>query len=101
MSNPAAAKARHCDECGKPMVRASRVEDGHAYCATCYSRVFKRIQCSICGKPTRARQDGRSPVCSGCQKKDRSCARCGKPVDKAYRVVLGKAVCGSCAPCQR
>ncbi len=98
MTDPAVEKVRCCDECGKPMVRAVRVEDGFAYCRTCYSRVFKQAQCSACGGPARVRKDGRDPVCSTCKRKDRCCSRCGKPVDKAARIVSGMAVCASCAP---
>lgn len=98
MIDAAGEKVRHCDECGKPMARVVRVEDGHAYCGTCYSRVFKRVPCSICGGPTRARKDGHELVCPACRGKDRSCGRCGKLIGKAGRIVGGKAVCTSCAP---
>lgn len=98
MTNATTEEVRRCDECGRSMTRATRVEDGHAYCGTCYRRVFKRVECSICGGATRARNDGRKPVCQACRRKDRSCSRCGKPIDKAGRIIRGMAVCASCAP---
>lgn len=90
--------ARCCDECGRVMARATRVEDGHAYCMTCYVRVFKRVPCSSCGRIMRARDDGREPICAVCRRKDCVCYRCGKPVERAGRIVSGRVVCASCAP---
>lgn len=98
MTKPGVAEVRCCCECGKPLARATRVEDGNAYCRTCYSRVFKRVQCFTCGQPTRARQGCREPVCSTCQRKDRCCSRCGKSVVKASRIIAGKAICAACSP---
>lgn len=79
------------------MIKAARVENGHAYCRTCYSRVFKRVSCSACGGPTRAHAHDCKPVCPTCRRKDRRCSRCGKPVIKAGRIVAGRAVCASCS----
>lgn len=79
------------------MSRAARVEDGYAYCGTCYRRVFKPACCSQCGGTTRAREGSDEPICPKCRRNNRTCCRCGKPVNKAGRIVRGKAVCASCA----
>jgi hypothetical protein len=90
---------RFCDECGRTLVKASRIHLGNEYCATCYQRTFKSVPCSRCSKPMRAHKNAAAPpVCDACERAARVCLRCGKPTPVAGRLVEGGAVCAACAP---
>lgn len=91
---------RFCDECGRTIIKPTRIQNGVEYCATCYSRLFKPLPCSLCDRPTRVhRASSERPVCRRCVMATRTCSRCGKGVPgKAGRVVNGQAVCPACAP---
>ena len=90
---------RFCDECGRTLVKASRIDLGNEYCATCYQRTFKSVPCSRCLKPMRAhKNEAGTPVCDACERAARVCLRCGKPTPVAGRLVEGGAVCAACAP---
>lgn len=86
-----------CDECGRNFDKAHRVRKGHRYCATCYSRVFKRRMCPRCGNMARLPKDDPSAVCRKCET-DEPCARCGKTVYKIGKVTPYGPVCNACAP---
>lgn len=101
---------RYCDGCGRSIVKAHRRHNGDDYCASCYSRVFLRRPCRVCGELARFHQN--TPyvdrVCGKCERVNRKCLRCGKPLPRAAKLVAGGAVCGSCAiyfaekkPCER
>ncbi|CAI3805452.1 hypothetical protein JAMGFMIE_03876 [Rheinheimera sp. MM224] len=96
MSTGEAAQIRRCDECGRLMDKAGRIEKGHTYCRTCYSREFKPAECTLCGKLARVLKGDANPKCSLCKRKDRRCPRCNRPVLKAAKIVNGHAVCAVC-----
>lgn len=87
-----------CGHCGGKMPKAQAIADGIAYCQKCYARVFRKVPCSSCGKPTKS-PFGRTPVtCEHCRIEERRCVRCGKGVPRAGLVVPDGVVCPSCAP---
>lgn len=92
------ANIRRCDECGRPMPKAHRIERGHAYCSTCYARVFKIKPCKACATPTRCHKHDGDPRCNACANENRQCGRCAKPITKAGLIVNNIPICNSCAP---
>lgn len=94
MSRPA---RRTCDECGHAMDKACRVEQDHAYCQTCYARVFKQAICTRCGNPARFHKNDSQPVCRPCRRAERTCLRCGRPVPRAHKTVGRRVLCHACA----
>ncbi|MHB8355146.1 MAG: hypothetical protein ACYDDQ_00465 [Vulcanimicrobiaceae bacterium] len=91
-----APEQRRCDECGRPMRKATRVLRGHAYCMTCYVREFKRRPCPRCGRLARLPRREREALCHCCET-DEPCVRCkrrGRPIGKV--TPYGPA-CNSCA----
>lgn len=93
----ARAPATVCGCCGRPMVKAHAVQDGVAYCMTCYAREFKPVPCASCGKTVRT-VGGHGPArCKTCRVEGRVCIRCGKPTPRAGLTVEGGVACVSCA----
>ena len=89
---------RHCDECGRSIVKAQKVYRGKSICSTCYARLFKPRPCSKCTKTMRAYIGEQNPVCGSCDRAMRTCLRCEKPTPRAGMMVSDKAVCNACAP---
>lgn len=90
---------RHCDECGRSMLKAHRIHKGSEYCGTCYKRLFIPKDCAHCTKATRVHRNAiEPPVCRSCLIARRTCLRCRKAVPRAGLIVDGRAVCGACAP---
>lgn len=91
---------RFCDECGRSIVKPTRIQRGVEYCSTCYYRLFKPVPCAKCAQPVRVhRASTEKPMCRRCVAAARTCSRCGKGVPgKAGRVIDGQAICASCAP---
>src|SRR5947209_4370850 len=85
-----------CDESERTIAKATRIENGYAYCANCYKQVFPHKPCTRCGQSMRAHERDRCPVCSSCKRQNRTCARCLRPIAKAGMIVEGKAICRSC-----
>lgn len=88
---------RECDECGKTVAKFSRVLNGHQYCATCYTRAFKRRLCPRCGNFARLPKDDLKAVCRKCQR-NKPCARCGKADFKIGKLTPYGPACKACAP---
>lgn len=89
-------KPARCDECGCQMEKAHRVHKGLRYCATCYSRVFKRLTCSSCGIFARLLKNDEKAVCRTCEN-DKPCVRCGKADYAIGKVTAYGPVCNACA----
>lgn len=85
-----------CDECGRGMLKAHRVEAGRRFCGTCYQRVFERRQCARCGVQSRLPKGNLDAICRDCVK-DAPCARCGKVEYKIGKITLFGPVCNSCS----
>ena len=89
--------ANECSECSRTMDKAKRVEAGFRYCATCYQRVFVSAPCQRCGKSGRFHKYATEHICRSCQRADRICARCEKPLPHASLIQGKKAYCGPCS----
>ena len=87
-----------CDECGRLMAKAIRVEDGRAYCRSCYPRIFQSRPCSGCAALTRAHRHthDEAVLCRACERARRRCLRCEKPLPRAALAVGRGYVCGPC-----
>lgn len=85
-----------CDECGKGMMNAHRVEAGQRFCGTCYKRVFERRQCAQCGTLARLPKSNLEAICRDCVK-SAPCARCGNSEYKIGKITLFGPVCNSCS----
>lgn len=85
-----------CDECGRGMLKAHRVDAGRRFCGTCYQRVFERRQCAKCGVPARLPKGTQDAICRECVK-SAPCARCGKIEYKIGKITLFGPVCNSCS----
>lgn len=88
----------YCDECGRLMAKAHRIDDGHAYCCSCYPHVFRPRPCSRCATSTRAHRHApdEAVVCRACVRATRQCLRCEKPLPRAALAVGRGYVCGPC-----
>lgn len=85
-----------CDECGRIMLKAHRVEAGRRFCGTCYQRVFDRRPCPKCGVLNRLPKSNLNAICRDCVK-DAPCVRCGKIQYKIGKITLFGPVCNSCS----
>jgi len=88
---------QRCDECGQKMTKAHRIYKGHRYCATCYSRIFKRQICPKCGNFARLPTSDPAAVCRACEN-DRPCIRCGKIGYVIGKITIYGPVCNACSP---
>lgn len=95
MSNDKPLK-QQCDECGKGMLKAHRIQSGRRFCGTCYQRDFDSRQCPKCGVVSRLPKNDPNAVCRQCVK-DAPCARCGKTEYKMGKITLFGPVCNSCS----
>lgn len=92
---------RFCDDCGRIITKAVRIDQGREYCQTCYKREFRPQTCSTCQTVSRHHRAHAGPYpCPACIRKKRRCTRCDKAVLKKAAMVLadGRCVCPSCAP---
>lgn len=87
----------YCDECGRSMQKAHRIQNGRRYCVTCYARIFKRKMCPKCGCYARLPKNDPDAVCRKCEKA-KPCARCGKVEYEIGRITPYGPVCSACAP---
>lgn len=87
---------QQCDECGRGMLKAHRIQSGRRFCGTCYQRVFESRQCPKCGVLGRLPKNDLNAVCRQCVK-DAPCARCGKTEYKIGKITLFGPVCNSCS----
>lgn len=95
MSNDTSLK-QQCDECGRGMLKAHRIQSGRRFCGTCYQRVFESRQCPRCGVLGRLPKSDPNAICRQCVK-DAPCARCGKTEYKIGKITLFGPVCNSCS----
>lgn len=95
MSNDKSLK-QQCDECGRAMLKAHRIQSGRRFCGTCYQRVFESRQCPKCGVLGRLPKSDPNALCRQCVK-DAPCARCGKSEYKIGKITLFGPVCNSCS----
>lgn len=97
--SPSHKKPPHtvCGHCHGAMPKAHAVNGGVAYCQRCYWRVFKKVPCESCGKPTKSPFGYKPATCRACRLGNRLCVRCAKPVQRAGKLVPEGAVCPSCA----
>jgi len=86
-----------CDECGRVIAKAHRVEGGRRYCVTCYARCFKRRLCSGCGMFSRLLQSANDPKCRNCVA-NAPCIRCQRAGRDLGMITEAGPVCNSCYP---
>ena len=89
--------SRCCDECGRSISKAHRVEDGVSYCGTCYARCFKPRPCGQCGLLSRLLVSDASASCRKCQHGG-PCTRCGKTGAALGKISAYGPICASCRP---
>lgn len=87
---------QQCDECGRGMLKAHRVQSGRRFCGTCYQRVFESRQCPRCGVKGRLPKSDPNAICRQCVK-DAPCARCGKTEYRIGKITPFGPVCNSCS----
>lgn len=88
---------RFCDECGRLIAKAHRIENDKEYCSSCYPRVFPPRPCTTCEGTARSHRFVSDPVCGKCLRKDRKCLRCDKQIPRAGLRVGTKYACKACA----
>jgi hypothetical protein len=88
---------RCCDRCGRLMDKAVRIHLGAEYCRACYQTQFVKVACSRCAQSMRGHRLSLEPVCSTCERSERTCLRCRRLTPRASKLVEGKPVCPSCA----
>lgn len=88
---------RCCDECGRLISKAQRVEGGKSYCVTCYARCFKRRLCSGCGMFSRLLVSANDPKCRQCVT-SAPCIRCARAGRKLGILTEAGPVCNACYP---
>lgn len=86
-----------CDECGRIISKAHRVEGGRKYCTTCYARCFKRQLCSGCGMFSRLLVSANDPKCRKCVASV-PCIRCARSGRALGMITEAGPVCNSCYP---
>lgn len=99
----------NCGVCERPMAKATRVEAGVRYCASCYSQSFKRLLCGGCGMFKRllaSDSDSRCQACTAAMPCIR-CRRTGRPIGKitaqgpvcnaCYKYFVEERPCGVCS----
>ena len=82
--------------CGRKIAKAHRVFRGIAFCGTCYARDFKPRPCLNCGASVRLHRSQETGLCRVCERTERRCIRCERPVHRAALLIEGKAVCPGC-----
>ncbi len=87
---------KECDECGKYMPKAHRVESHRRYCITCYSRLFESRPCPKCAVPRRLLKNDPNAVCRQCAKSV-PCTRCGKVAYRIGKITPFGPACNSCS----
>ena len=89
---------RYCDGCGRLIVKAHRQHHDDDYCSICYPRLFLRCPCRVCGELARFHQNAPyvERVCGTCERAQRKCLRCDKPLPRAAKRVAGGFVCAAC-----
>ena len=90
------ANSTKCDICESLISRATRIESGLKYCASCYARAFKRRLCSGCGDFKRLPVADEHAVCKACYAAQ-PCARCKRSGRPVGRITSYGPVCNSCA----
>lgn len=88
---------RCCDHCGRLMAKAVRIHLGAEYCRGCYQTQFVKVACSRCAQTMRGHRLSVEPICSMCERSERTCLRCRRLTPRASKLVEGKPVCPSCA----
>lgn len=96
VSTPASME-QCCDECGRIISKAHRVEGGMKYCTTCYARCFKRQLCSGCGMFRRLLVSANDPKCRKCIA-SAPCIRCARAGREVGMLTEAGPVCNSCYP---
>lgn len=89
--------SRQCDECGREIDQAHRVDGDRRYCATCYARIFKHRICPQCGNFARLPKNNPAALCRRCET-DKPCIRCGKADYSLGKITIYGPVCNACAP---
>lgn len=90
-----------CHGCGRQVEKFhSRYED-FGFCAACYKREFKKVQCPECGKGTRVYRGIGPAYCKTCRLKGRTCTGCGKPLPQASKIIGEDAYCWPCVAKRR
>ena len=97
MVNVPVSLDRSCDECGRIISKAHRVEDGKKYCTTCYARCFKRQLCSGCGMFSRLLVGANDPKCRKCVA-GAPCIRCDRAGRELGMLTEAGPVCNACYP---
>lgn len=97
MVSDAVSVDRCCDECGRIISKAHRVEAGRKYCTTCYARCFRRRLCSGCGMFSRLLVSANDPKCRKCVA-SAPCIRCARAGRALGMITEAGPVCNSCYP---
>lgn len=97
MVNTLETQIQCCDECGRDILKAHRVEGGRKYCTTCYARCFKRRLCSGCGMFSRLLVSANDPKCRSCMA-NAPCIRCARAGRDLGMVTEAGPVCNACYP---
>ncbi len=88
---------KKCDGCQRTMKKATAKHGDLSFCATCYKREFKRVECAGCGKATYTYHGHEPAYCKTCRIKGRKCAGCDKPLPRASKIINDEAFCWPCA----
>lgn len=91
------AVPQRCDECGRHIVKAQRVENGLRYCAICYQRCFKRRSCPSCGMFKRLLVGHADAECKTCMAA-KPCIRCDRSGRSVSKLLPQGPVCDACYP---
>lgn len=88
---------RECSLCGREVDKYKRIDKGKGYCGTCYAYLFKKRECSVCGKMERINKYDETPICRSCKHPKQPCIRCGKEDYKIGKIIDAGPVCKSCS----
>lgn len=94
--SPPRGQRTECHGCGRRIAKAHRVFRGIACCSTCYAREFKPRPCRNCGVSVRLHRSQETGLCRTCERAERRCMRCERPVPRAALLIEGRVVCPSC-----
>lgn len=97
MLNSTELPSQNCDECGRQMHTAHRIEGGVRYCAVCYQRCFKRKVCPRCGTFSRLLAKDPLAICKTCTAAQ-PCIRCERAGRPLSLLLPQGPVCNACYP---
>jgi hypothetical protein len=90
------SEEQQCDDCGRPIRKAHRIEKLRRYCGICYARAFVRRVCPRCGNFARLPRENAAAICRKCEKA-KPCVRCGRTHYLIGKVTPYGPACKACA----